>query len=160
MGRYLGPACKLCRREEMKLFLKGERCYMAKCAVETGRPVPGTHGTRRRRKVSDYGTQLREKQRLRRSYGLQEKQFRLFFKRAARRRGLTGEVLLQMLEMRLDNLAYRLGFAPSRRAAREFVRHNHMVVNGEKANIPSMVLKPGDIIGVRDKPNSREYPTL
>lgn len=157
MGRYLGPVCKLCRSEGMKLFLKGERCYMAKCPIETGRPVPGMHGAVRRRKRSDYGTQLREKQRLRRSYGLQEKQFKLFFKRAARRRGVTGEILLQMLEMRLDNLAYRLGFAPSKRAAREFVRHNHVLVNGKKANIPSMVLKTEDVISVRNKPASKQY---
>jgi small subunit ribosomal protein S4 len=141
----------------MKLFLKGDRCHMAKCAIETGRPAPGVQGSGRRRKPSDYGIQLREKQRLRRSYGLREGQFRLFFRRAAKKRGMTGEVLLQMLEMRLDNLVYRLGFAPSRRAAREFVRHGHIRVNGKKADIPSMILTTGDTVAVRDKANSAEY---
>ena len=118
MGRYTGPVCRLCRREGMKLFLKGTRCYMAKCPIDTGRPAPGMHGQRRSRKMSDYGVQLREKQRLRRQYGMQEKQFRLFFERATRRHGVTGEVLLQILEQRLDSVVYRLGFASSRRAAR------------------------------------------
>ena len=156
MGRYVGPACKLCRREGMKLFLKGERCYMAKCPIETGRPAPGMHGARRKRKGSDYGVQLREKQRLRRTYGLQEKQFVLFFGRAVKKRGVTGEILLQMLELRLDNIAFRLGFAPSRRAARQFVRHSHLLVNDKKANIPSMVLEPGDVIRVRDREKGKE----
>jgi small subunit ribosomal protein S4 len=156
MGRYVGPACRVCRREGMKLFFKGQRCYAAKCPIETGRPAPGMHGASRRRKPSDYGTQLREKQRLRTSYGLREKQFRLFFQRAVKRRGITGEVLLQMLELRLDNVAYRLGLAASRRAARQFVRHNHVLVNGRKANVPSMILKPGDEVTVKDKPNLRE----
>ena len=135
MGRYLGPACKLCRREGTKLFLKGQRCGMAKCPIETGRPVPGMHGGRRGRKMSDYGMQLRGKQKLRRQYGLQEGQFRLFFYRAAKQRGITGEILLQMLESRLDNLVYRFGFAPSRRASRQFVLHNHVQVNGQKATV-------------------------
>lgn len=156
MGRYTGPACKQCRREGMKLFLKGTRCSMAKCAIETGRPAPGVHGQRRGRKLSDYGMQLRVKQRLRRQYGLQEKQFRLFFKRAAKRKAVTGELLLQMLESRLDNLVYRLGFAHSRRAARQFVTHNHVQVNGIKADVPSMVLTPGSVITVRDRERSRE----
>ena len=130
---------------------------MAKCAIETGRPVPGTHGAKRRGKVSHYGTRLREKQRLRRSYGMQESQFRLFFHRAVKRRGVTGEILLQMLEMRLDNLIYRLGFAPSRKAAREFVRHKHVLVNGKRASIPSMVLHAEDRIAVRNKTSSKEY---
>ncbi|HMP72807.1 MAG TPA: 30S ribosomal protein S4 [Kiritimatiellia bacterium] len=147
MGRYTGPACRQCRREGTKLFLKGDRCYMAKCPIETGRPVPGMHG-QRRSKLSDYGVQLREKQKLRRMYGLQETQFRLFFERAQRGRGVTGEKLLQMLELRLDNLVYRLGFAPSRRAARQFALHGHIQVNGHKASIPSMVLKAGDVIKV------------
>src|ERR1035437_420035 len=120
MGRYVGPACRLCRREGMKLFLKGDRCRMAKCAVEQGRPSPGMHVARMSNKKSEYGTQLREKQRLRRFYGLQEGQFRLFFERALRRRGVTGEQLLQMLAMRLDNLGYRFGVAGSHRGAREF----------------------------------------
>ena len=144
MGRYTGPACRLCRREGMKLFLKGDRCYMAKCPIETGRPAPGMHG-QRRSKTSDYGVQLREKQKLRRMYGMQEGQFRLFFERALKSRGVTGEKLLQSLELRLDNVVYRLGFAPSRRAARQFVLHGHVAVNSRKATIPSMILKAGDV---------------
>ncbi len=157
MGRYTGPSCKLCRREAMKLFLKGQRCYMAKCPIETGRPAPGMHGAQRRGKQSDYGVQMREKQRMKRTFGMQEGQFRLVFQRALRKRGVTGEQLLQALEMRLDNLVYRLGFAPSRRAARQFVRHNHVAVNQKKANIPSMVLKAGDVVSVRDRAASRQY---
>ena len=156
MGRHTGPACKLCRQEGMKLFLKGDRCHMAKCPIETGRPAPGMHGGRRRGKMSDYGVQLREKQRLRRFYGLQEGQFRLTFSRAARQHGVTGEILLQLLEMRLDNLVFRFGFAPSRRAARQLVRHNHVTVNGRKANVPSMTLKVGDVVQVRDRASSKE----
>ena len=156
MGRYTGPACRRCRREGMKLFLKGTRCSMSKCPIETGRPAPGMHGQRRSRKLSDYGVQLREKQRLRRQYGLQEGQFRLFFDRAARRKGVTGEILLQMLETRLDNLVYRLGFAASRRMARQFVTHGHMLVNGHKATIPSMAVVPGSILKVATDSRSRE----
>jgi small subunit ribosomal protein S4 len=155
MGRYTGPSCKLCRREGMKLFLKGDRCYMAKCAIEVGRQSPGQHG-HRRSKTSDYGVQLREKQRLRRMYGLQESQFRLFFDRAAQKKGKTGEILLQMLELRLDNIVYRLGFAASRKAARQFVNHGHVLVNGRKSAIPSRVLKAGDVVQVVDRPDSRE----
>ncbi len=155
MGRYTGPSCKLCRREGMKLFLKGDRCYMAKCAIEQGRPAPGMHG-QRRSKTSDYGVQLREKQRLRRMYGLQEAQFRLFFERASQKKGRTGETLLQMLEMRLDNVVYRLGFAASRKAARQFVNHGHVEVNGRKSSIPSRVLKAGDVVQVVNRPASRE----
>jgi len=159
MGRYTGPACKQCRREQMKLFLKGERCFMAKCPIETGRPQPGGAG-RRRKKTSDYGNQLREKQRLRRMFGLREGQFHNFFERAAKKRGITGETLLQMLELRVDNLVYRLGFAPSRRAARQFVRHGHVRVNGERANIPSMILKPGDSITVKDAKGTTKQHTV
>lgn len=159
MGRYIGPACKLCRREGMKLFLKGARCNMAKCAIEVGRSSPGVHGQHRARKMSDYGVQLREKQRLRRHYGMQEGQFRLFFERALRRRGITGEHLLQMLEARLDNVIFRLGFAPSRRAARQFVLHSHVTVNGRRANIPSMQLKPGAKVRIKDRTSSRETAT-
>ncbi len=155
MGRYTGPSCKLCRREGMKLFLKGDRCFMAKCAIEQGRPSPGMHG-RRRSKTSDYGTQLREKQRLRRMYGLQEAQFRLFFERASQKKGRTGETLLQMLELRLDSVAYRLGFASSRKAARQFVNHGHVLVNGRKCTIASRVLKKGDIVQVENKPAVRD----
>jgi small subunit ribosomal protein S4 len=158
MGRYTGPACKQCRREGMKLFLKGDRCYMAKCPIEQQALPPGQHGGRRT-KLSDYGVQLREKQKLRRMYGLQEAQFRFLFSRAIRERGVTGERLLQMLEMRLDNLVYRLGFAPSRRAARQFVTHGHVKVNGRKASIPSMILKEGDEIAVRDRENSKAFST-
>ena len=158
MGRYTGPVCKRCRREGMKLFLKGDRCYMAKCAIEQGKPAPGMHG-QRRSKMSDYAGQLREKQRLRRMYGMQESQFRRFFERAHRGRGVTGEALLQLLEMRLDNLVYRMGFAPSRQAARQFVRHGHVTLNGRKATIPSTVLKAGDSIKVRAKKSSQEYGT-
>lgn len=156
MGRYTGPSCKLCRREGMKLFLKGDRCYMAKCAIEQGRQSPGMHG-HRRSKTSDYGMQLREKQRLRRMYGLQESQFRLFFERASGKSGRTGEILLQMLEMRLDNVCYRLGFASSRKSARQFVNHGHVLVNGRKSTIASRVLKAGDVVEVADRSASKEY---
>lgn len=156
MGRYTGASCRVCRREGQKLFLKGDRCYMAKCAIEQGHPAPGMHGMRRS-KLSDYGVQLREKQKLRRMYGLQEEQFRFLFERALRQRGITGEKLLQMLELRLDNLVYRFGFAPSRKAARQFVTHGHVEVNGRKADIPSMILKEGDVVKVRDRAQSREY---
>ena len=156
MGRYTGASCRICRREGQKLFLKGDRCYMAKCPIEQGTPAPGMHG-QRRSKTSDYGNQLREKQRLRRMYGLQEEQFRFLFERALRERGVTGEKLLQMLELRLDNLVYRFGFAPSRKAARQFVTHGHVEVNGRKASIPSMILKEGDVVTVRDRAQSRQY---
>lgn len=139
----------------MKLFLKGSRCNMAKCPIDTGRAAPGMHGARRS-KPSDYCRQLREKQRLKRHFGLRDGQFKVFFQRALRRRGITGDYLLQMLEMRLDNLVYRLGFAPSRRAARQFVLHRHMMVNGRNANIPSMVLKAGDRLEVKERKISRD----
>ena len=154
MGKYNGPVCRLCRREGIKLFLKGDRCNMAKCPIDTGRPTPGMHGARRS-KPSDYSRQLREKQRLMRHFGMRDGQFRLFFQRALRRRGVTGDLLLQMLEMRLDNLVYRLGFAPSRSAARQFVLHRHVMVNGRNADIPSMILKAGDRIEVKDRKQSR-----
>ena len=156
MGRYIGPACKRCRRQGMKLFLKGDRCYMAKCPIEQGASIPGPHGGRRPR-LKDYGIQLQEKQRLRNMYGMQEGQFRLFFQRALRARGVTGEMLLQALEMRLDNIVYRMGLAPSRRAARQFVRHGHIRVNNVKVNIPSYKVKPGEVIQARDVKRSREY---
>ena len=160
MGRYTGPACRLCRREGMKLFLKGARCYMAKCAIDQGHGAPGMHVARRRaRKMSEYGTQLREKQRLRRQYGMQEVQFKRFFRESLRREGVTGELLLQMLELRLDNLVYRLGFAASRRAARQFVLHRHIAVNGRLANVPSIVLKAGDVVEVRNQARSRDLAT-
>jgi small subunit ribosomal protein S4 len=156
MGRYTGPSCKLCRREGTKLFLKGDRCFMAKCPIETGRPAPGMHG-QRRGKTSDYGTQLREKQKLRRIHGMREGQFRVFFQRALKKRGVTGEALLQSLECRLDTIVHRLGFAPSRKAARQFVRHRHVQVNGHVVDIPSTNLRAGDVVQVRDNPRSRAY---
>lgn len=156
MGRYTGPSCRKCRREGMKLFLKGTRCSMAKCPIERGRPAPGMHGQRRTRKPSDYGLQLREKQRLRRFYGLQEDQFRLFFQRVAKRKGVTGVMLLQQLEARLDNVVYRLGFAVSRSAARQLVRHGHVKVDGHKADIPSMTLTPGQVVSVMERTSSKE----
>jgi small subunit ribosomal protein S4 len=138
----------------MQLFLKGNRCFMAKCPIQTGRPPPGMHG-QRRRKLSEYGLQLREKQRLRRMYGMQEGQFRLFFERSLRRRGVTGETLLQMLEMRLDTIVHRLGFAPSQRAARQLVLHGHVRVNGRKADVPSLMLRAGSRVEVRPSEASR-----
>lgn len=155
MGRYTGPVCKLCRREGVKLFLKGTRCYMAKCPIETGRPPPGMHGQRRGRKYSDYGLQLRAKQQLRHMYGMQERQFKLFFQRVRRRKGVTGEQLLQALETRLDNIVYRLGFAPSRRSARQLVTHGHVLVDGRRADVPSMTLSAGAVVSIKDQPKSR-----
>ena len=156
MGRYTGPVCRKCRREGMKLFLKGARCYMAKCPIDQGHPAPGMHGAGKgRNKMSDYGTQLREKQRLRSQYGLQEGQFRRVYDEAIRRKGVTGDVLLQLLETRLDNVIYRMGFATSRSQARQFVRHNHVDVNGRKVNIPSFTLRVGDIVSVRNKDESK-----
>jgi small subunit ribosomal protein S4 len=149
----------LCRRDNTKLFLKGARCYMAKCPIDQGHPPPGVHGLGRRRKMSEYGQQLREKQKLRRQYGMQEGQFRRFFGNALRRQGVTGEIMLQLLELRLDNVIYRLGMAASRRAARQLVLHRHVAVNGHTANVPSMILKVGDVIEVRDRPRSRDMAT-
>jgi small subunit ribosomal protein S4 len=140
----------------MKLFLKGTRCSTSKCAVEQGHPAPGMHGQRRVRKVSNYGVQLREKQRLKQQYGMRENQFRLFFERARRRRGVTGEQLLQLLEARLDNVVFRLGFAPSLRAARQFVLHGHVMAGGRRVNVPSMIVKPGTKVQVHSGKYSRE----
>ena len=151
MARYVDAQCKLCRREGEKLFLKGSRCLSDKCALEKRAYAPGQHGQSRRRKVSEYGVQLREKQKVRRLYGLLERQFRNYFRAAAQRKGVTGENLLQMLECRLDNIVYRLGFAPSRRAARQLVRHRHFTVNGTMVNIPSYQVRPTDVVQVRDK---------
>lgn len=156
MGRYTEAVCRLCRRENTKLFLKGDRCNMAKCPIETGRGIPGMHAAKRV-KLSDYGKQFREKQRLKRMYGVREGQFRVFFDRARSARGNTGEMLLQSLEMRLDNLVFRLGMAPSRRAARQMVLHRHIRVNGRMAYTPSMVLKAGDAVQVKDAAKSREH---
>ncbi|MEW6046311.1 MAG: 30S ribosomal protein S4 [Bacillota bacterium] len=149
MGRHLGPACRLCRREGVKLFLKGERCYSEKCAIERRNYAPGQHG-QMRRKPTEYGQHLREKQRLRRYYGLMEQQFRRYFRYAARRKGVTGEALLRLLEMRLDNVVYRLGLAVSRPQARQLVTHGHFTVNGRRVDVPSYPLKVGDVIGVRE----------
>jgi len=152
MARYTDANCKLCRREGEKLFLKGSRCLTDKCAIERRPFPPGQHGgNMRRRKVSPYGEQLREKQKVRRTYGLLEKQFRNYFKKADAKQGITGEELLQMLETRLDNIVYRLGFAPSRKAARQLVRHRHILVDGHTVDIPSYGVRPEQVIKVRDK---------
>ena len=146
MAVYRGPVCRLCRREHEKLFLKGDRCFTEKCAIERRNVVPGQHGMLRRRQASEYGTQLREKQKTKRSYGLLEKQFRRYFEEAAHVKGVTGENLLQFLELRLDNIVYRLGFGPNRNLSRQLVRHGHFLVNGRKASIPSMRLRVGDVV--------------
>jgi small subunit ribosomal protein S4 len=152
MARYSGPVCKLCRRERQKLFLKGAKCYTEKCPVDRRTYPPGQHGANmRRQKVSNYGLQLREKQKIKRWYRLLEKQFRLTFERASRQRGITGENLVRLLESRLDNVVYRLGFAPSRDASRQLVLHGHFTVNDRSVNIPSYVVKPGDVIAVRSR---------
>ena len=150
MARYTGPACRLCRREGKKLFLKGERCYSDMCAV-TRRPnaVPGQHGANNRRKVSEYGLQLRAKQTARRYYGVLESQFAHYFEMAENQPGITGENMLRILESRLDNVVYRAGFASSRKEARQLIRHGHYTLNGHKANIPSILTKAGDIIEVK-----------
>lgn len=150
MARYRGPRCRLCRREGEKLFLKGERCFTQKCAVERRAYPPGEHGRDRRLRVTNFGLQLREKQKARRIYGILERQFRNYFKEAARLPGVTGENLLQILETRLDNLVYRLGFASSRPQARQLILHGHLGVNGRKVNIPSYRVRPGDVVSVRD----------
>lgn len=151
MARYRDANCKLCRREGMKLFLKGSRCYSEKCAFERRSFAPGQHGHVMRRRSSEYGLQLREKQKVRRIYGILEKQFRNYFGEAARRKGVTGENLLQLLETRLDNVVYRLGFAPSRKSARQLVRHRHFTVNSKIVDIPSYQLRPNDVIQVCEK---------
>ncbi len=150
MARYVGPVCRICRREGLKLFLKGERCFSEKCAFDRRPYAPGQHG-QARAKQSDYREQLREKQKVKRIYGLLERQFRLFFKRAERMRGVTGENLLSLLERRLDSTVYRLGLASSRIEARQLVRHNHFIVNGKKVNIPSYLVKSGDEIEVKER---------
>ena len=154
MARYTGSVCRLCRRENLKLFLKGDRCYSDKCAFDRRGYPPGQHGERRGRKVSDYGVQLREKQKVKRMYGLTEKQFRLFFSRAQRQKGITGTNLLALLERRLDNAVYRMGFVNSRNQGRHFVRHNHFTVNAKKVNIPSYLVKPGDVVEIAEKSRS------
>ena len=150
MARYRGSVCRLCRREGMKLFLKGYRCETAKCAIEKRGYAPGQHG-QGRKKFSEYGIQLREKQKVKRIYGVLEKPFRESFARAERKKGITGENLLQALELRMDNIVYRMGLAPSRNAARQLVKHNHFTVNGKKVNIPSYILSKGDEIAPNQK---------
>jgi small subunit ribosomal protein S4 len=159
MARYLGSACVLCRREGEKLYLKGDRCYSNKCAVEKRNYPPGPHGQSGsfRRKTSDYATQLREKQKARRIYGVLERQFRRYFSEATKSTGVTGAALLQLLEMRLDNIVYRLGFATSRKQARQLVLHGHFTVNGAKATVPSYVLKPGAQIAVVEDSRKSAY---
>src|SRR6185436_7100625 len=158
MARYIGPVCRLCRREGMKLFLKGERCYTEKCAIEKRNVPPGQHGRARRAKMVGYGVQLREKQKVKRTYGVLENQFRRYFEAADRAKGITGELLLQSLERRLDNVVYRIGFATSRAQARQLVRHGHFLVNGKKVDIPSFSVKIGDTVAI--KPGSVENATI
>ena len=151
MARYTGPNCKLCRREGVKLFLKGERCFLDKCSFEKRSYAPGMHGQRPSRKPSEFSLQLREKQKAKRQYGVLEKQFKNYYFKAARGKGVTGEQLLQSLECRLDNITHRLGFAASRKAARQLVRHRHVTVNDRIVDIPSFQLSPGDTVQVREK---------
>ena len=158
MARYREAQCRLCRREGEKLFLKGDRCVTDKCAYERRGYAPGQHGHDSRRKISDYGLQLREKQKARRIYGILERQFRNYYVKAARQKGITGENLLRRLELRLDNIVYRLGFAPSRQAARQLVRHRHFTINGHVVDVPSYQVKAGDVLQVREK--SQKLPAI
>ncbi|MDG2835109.1 30S ribosomal protein S4, partial [Vibrio parahaemolyticus] len=155
MSRYTGPSCRLCRREGTKLFLKGDRCYSDKCALNKRNFAPGQHG-QGRKKSTEYGMQLREKQKVRRFYGLTESQMRMYFDKADKMKGITGENLLQLLEMRLDNVVYRMGFASSRAEARQLVTHGHFLLNGRKADIPSLITNVGDTIEVKEKSKSSE----
>ena len=158
MARYSGPQCRQCRREATKLYLKGERCHSEKCAIERRNFVPGQHGKDRKSKIVGYGLQLREKQKVKRAYGLLETQFRNNFEKSAHQKGITGENMLANLERRLDNVIYRMGFGTSRRQARQVVRHGHIQVNGRKVDIPSFLVKTGDEIAVRER--SRNNPTV
>lgn len=151
MARYIDASCKLCRRERQKLFLKGTKCYTDKCPVERRNFPPGQHAQGRRSKISEYGVQLREKQKIRRTYGLLEKQFRNYFERALKQTGRTGETLVKLLERRMDNVVYRLGFAPSRKAARQLIMHRHFLVNKRIVDVPSFLLNPGDVVQVMEK---------
>ncbi|MDD2400761.1 MAG: 30S ribosomal protein S4 [Clostridia bacterium] len=161
MARYTGPVCKLCRREGVKLYLKGDRCYTEKCSVEKRAYAPGEHGQNKRKKLSEYGLQLREKQKARRIYGVLEKQFVNYFEKADRQKGVTGENLLRLLERRFDNVVYRLGFVCSRAEGRQLVKHDHFTINGHKANIPSMLVDVGDVIQVKEKSmNSSKFKEL
>ena len=158
MARYTGPVCRLCRRERIKLFLKGDRCFKEKCAIEKRGYPPGQHGQRRGRRSLGYGLQLREKQKVKRIYGLLERQFRLYFKEADRMKGITGENLLVALERRLDNVAFSLGFAASRAQARQLVRHGHVLVDGKKVTIPSLQVRAGQLVSVKE--GSRKNPQI
>ncbi|MGE5417888.1 MAG: 30S ribosomal protein S4 [Acidobacteriota bacterium] len=151
MGRYTGSVCRQCRREGEKLFLKGDRCYTPKCAMDRKAYGPGMHGQARGKKPTEYGLQLREKQKVKRIYGIMEKQFRNYFEKADRQQGITGENLLVMLERRLDNVVYRMGFAASRKEARQMVNHGHFTLNGKNVNIPSLLVRVGDVIVVKDR---------
>ncbi|HEY9166899.1 MAG TPA: 30S ribosomal protein S4 [Candidatus Kryptonia bacterium] len=153
MARYIDASCRLCRRERQKLFLKGVKCYTDKCPLERRNYAPGEHGNRRRSKVSEYGVQLREKQKVKRIYGVFEQQFRHYFQMATHQKGRTGENLLRLLERRLDNVLYRLGFAPSRKSAKQLVLHGHFTVNGRHVDIGSYLVKAGDVIKVSDRSN-------
>ncbi|MDH8679810.1 30S ribosomal protein S4 [Fusibacter bizertensis] len=155
MARYTGPSCRICRREGQKLYLKGDRCYSDKCALNRRQTAPGQHGAKKS-KLSGYGTQLREKQKVKRYYGILETQFRSTYDRAEKMKGITGENLLQLLELRFDNVVYRLGFANSRKEARQFVTHGHFILNGRKADIPSMTLSVGDVIQLKDGSKSSD----
>lgn len=159
MARYTGASCRQCRRERLKLFLKGDRCYTDKCAFERRAFPPGQHGQARMRKFSDYAIQLREKQKVRRMYGIMEGQFLKYYKEADRLKGITGENLLALLEKRLDNVVYRIGFANSRRQARQLVKHEHIFVNGKRVNIPSFIVSVNDVISVREKSQKVEVIT-
>ena len=156
MARYIDASCKLCRREKQKLFLKGTKCYTEKCPVDRRAYPPGQHGQNRRQKISEYGQQLREKQKVRRIYGVLERQFRNYYERALKQTGRTGDTLVKLLERRLDNVVYRMGFAPSRKSARQLVLHGHIVVNNAPVDIPSYLLKSGDVVQVRDASKKME----
>jgi small subunit ribosomal protein S4 len=156
MARYTDPSCKLCRREKQKLFLKGTKCFSEKCPVEKRNFPPGQHGLGRRSKVSEYGIQLREKQKIRRTYGMLETQFRNTFEKASRMRGITGDNLVKLLERRFDNVLYRLNIAPSRKAGRQLILHGHVQVNGKTVNIPSYLLNPGDVIQLKESSRKLE----
>ena len=157
MARYTGPVCRLCRRVGEKLFLKGERCFTPRCAVERRRSAPGDNTSRRRRRVSDHGIQLREKQKARYIYGILEKQFRRYMEQAFKKPGVTGQYLLELLERRMDNTVYRLGFADSRSQARQLVLHGHFTVNGRKTNIPSYIMQPNDVIAWKESHKERDF---
>jgi small subunit ribosomal protein S4 len=158
LARYIGPVCRQCRREGMKLFLKGERCHTEKCAVEKRNFIPGQHGKDRAKKIVGYGLQLREKQKVRRIYGVLERQFRNIYEKSAHAKGITGEILMSSLERRLDSVVYRMGFATSRAQARQVVRHGHIQVNDRKCDIPSALVKIGDVVSVRE--SSAKNPTI